>query len=81
MKGKQKSFPFFIEIIWIIKNIVLYLYCQIKTTSIMKINSLVYFIETGERFLIRSNEKNGKIIVKDKVGKYKVAYVKSLKLV
>jgi hypothetical protein len=41
LKGKQKSFPFFIEIIWKYHFILLSLYRLIKTTSIMK-NIITY---------------------------------------
>lgn len=45
----------------------------------MKRGTLVYVIATGERYLTRSNEKNGKIIVKNRKGSYKVLKVAEIK--
>jgi replicative DNA helicase len=45
----------------------------------MKRGTLIYIVETGERYLTRSNEKDGKIIVKNRKGSYKVVKVADIK--
>ena len=44
-------------------------------------DTLVYRVTSGERFKTATNIHNGKVLVKDKKGSYKVALISGLKKV